>query len=164
MIWSIDVELAQALGDEIEERAHARGKMSPAQIERLNRRFDRSMVGQQTQEPARLEILCNAQQRQQANALPLQRRRSDGLDAVAAQVSSGLDLMLPRPADEAPAIGPSAIVDVEAVVLDEIFRNPRRAAKCQIDRRRADDPLGFAEPPLDQAGIKRRAGVNCISP
>src|SRR6516165_3726795 len=95
--------------------------MSPAQIERLNRRFDRHMVGQQTQEPTRLEILCNAQQRQQANALPLQRRCSDGLDAVAAQISSDFDLMLARSAGETPAIRATGIADGEAVVLREIL-------------------------------------------
>ena len=95
--------------------------MSPAQIERLNRRFDRRIVGQQTQEAACLEILCNAQQRQQANALPLQRGRSDGLDAVAAQISSNLDLVFARPAGEMPAIRATGIADGEAVVLREIL-------------------------------------------
>src|SRR6516165_11146601 len=60
-----------------------------------------------------------------------------------------------------PAIRATGIADGEAVVLGEIFRYPRCATKCQIDRRRAGDPLRFAEPPLDQAGIKRQAGVNC---
>src|SRR6516225_9936627 len=98
--------------------------MSPAQIERLNRRFDRRIVGQQTQKPARLEILCNAQQRQQANSLTLQRRRPDGLDAVAAQISSDLDFVFARSTGKTPAIRASRIADSEAVVLGEIFRDP----------------------------------------
>src|SRR6516162_4740326 len=104
--------------------------MSSAQIERLYRRFDRRTLGQQTQEAACLEILCNAQQRQQANALPLQRRCSDGLDAVAAQISSDLDLVFARSTSETPAIRATGIADGEAVVPGEIFGNPRCAAKC----------------------------------
>ena len=70
--------------------------MPPAQIERLNRCFDCRIVGQQTQKPARLEILRNTQQRQQANALALKGCCPDGLDAVAAQISSDLDLVFAR--------------------------------------------------------------------
>ena len=69
--------------------------------------------------------------------------------------------MFTGPAGETPAIRAIGIADGEAVVLGEVLRGPRCAAKCQIDRRRAGDPLRFAEPPLDQAGIKRRSGVNC---
>ena len=82
--------------------------------------------------------------------MPLQRCRSDGFDAVTAQISGDLDLMFTGPAGETPAIRATGIADDEAVVPGEIFRNPRRAAKCQIDWRRADDSSGFAEPPLDR--------------
>ena len=123
--------------------------MSPARKDHLNRRLGYRIVGQETHEPPRLEIPRNAQQRQHANALPSQRGRPDGLDAIAAQISSGLDLMLLRPAGEAPAIGAAAIVDAEAIVRSELLGSPRRATARQIDRRCADDPLRLAESPLD---------------
>ena len=43
----------------------------------------------------------------------------------------------------------------------EVFRGPRRAMPRKVDGRRADNPLRVAEPPLDQAGIRRRTGMNC---
>ena len=46
LFYSIDIDFAQPLGDEIKERAHARRQMSPARIDRLNRRLGHHIVGQ----------------------------------------------------------------------------------------------------------------------
>ena len=80
--------------------------------------------------------------------MPFERRRSDGLDAVAAQISRDLDLMLARPAGESPTVRATCTADIEAIVPIEISRGPRHTTARQIDRRRTDNPLHLAEPPL----------------
>ena len=87
--------------------------------------------------------------------MPFERRRSDGLDAVAAQISHDLDLELARLAGKSPTMRATCTADIEAIVPIEISRSPRRATSRQIDRRSTDNPLHLAEPPLDQAGFLR---------